>query len=464
MINSFLLALLSTLTPFIVANAAAENKKPNILLILSDDAGYHDFGFQGSKSFKTPHLDKIAKEGVKFDQAYVTASMCAPSRAGLLTGIYQQRFGYYLNLPHILKPEVGIPYDQATFGDLMKQAGYRTAAIGKWHLGYTPGHHPNQQGFDSFWGFIGGSRSYFPPNPDKPFSKSNTLQYNGKPIPDDKYLSDKLTDFAIEFIEKKGSDQPFFIYLAYNAVHTPMHSKKSDIDAFSQIKNKSRRTLAGMTKGLDDNVGRLMNCLKKNEIDDNTLVIFLNDNGGAPASRADNAPFKGAKGTHSEGGLRVPMLMRFPHHLPAGKSISTPVISLDILPTALSIIHSSIPQDLDGINLLPIINHKNTAILSRPLFWALSKHIQTVRLGNKKLIRLKLSTETRYYLYNLEKDIAETTNLASQQPEVVQSLNRLINQWSATTPDPVFRKTMFTTDKDILKRYEQFEQIHHYSQ
>jgi len=315
--------------------------------------------------------------------------------------LFVQSFGYYLNIPHIEKPEVGIPYDQATFGDLMKRAGYRTAAIGKWHVGYTPGHHPNQQGFDAFWGFIGGHRSYFPPKTGKPFSKANRLEYNGTPIPDDKYLSDKLTDFAIEFIEKKEATQPFFIYLAYNAVHTPMHSKKNDLEAFSSIKNKNRRTLAGMTKGLDDNVGRLMDCLKRNHIDDNTLVIFLNDNGGAPASGADNAPFKGAKGTHSEGGLRVPMLMRFPHHLPAGKSIATPVISLDILPTALSLIHAPIPQDLDGINLLPVMNHEKSATSPRPLFWALSKHIQTVRLGNKKLIRLKLSTGNRQPLLPL---------------------------------------------------------------
>ena len=193
--------------------ATSDHQKPNILLILTDDAGYHDFGFQGSTSFKTPHLDQLAKESVKFDQAYVTASMCAPSRAGLLTGVYQQRFGYYLNIPHVKKPEVGIPYNQATFGDLMKKAGYRTAAIGKWHVGYTPGHHPNQQGFDSFWGFIGGSRSYFPPKPKKPYSRANTLEFNGTPIADDEYFTDKLTDFAIEFIEKKEAAQPFFIYL-----------------------------------------------------------------------------------------------------------------------------------------------------------------------------------------------------------------------------------------------------------
>jgi arylsulfatase A-like enzyme len=421
--------------------------KPNIVLIISDDAGYSDFGFNGGNQIPTPNLDWLAEKGVTCSQGYVTASVCCPSRMGLMTGRYQQRFGAECNVPTIPTPgftkdDLGKEISEHTIGNGLQDAGYRTMLIGKWHLGEHPPYHPLKCGFDEFYGFLGGSRSYWPlKNP----ARGSAIMHNNETVDEEKqikYTTDDFTDAAMEFIKKNKAD-PFFIYLSYNAVHTPMHAKEEDIEQFMEITPGKRRIYAAMTRSMDENVGRLRKTLKQHNLEDNTLIIFINDNGGATNNASVNKPLRGAKGTYWEGGIRVPFVIRWPGVLAEGIEYKNPVSTLDILPTLLAAAggkHTG--KKLDGVNILPYLKGRKNGKPHKYLFWRLWR-VAAVRRDNWKLIRVAedpLSENRKNLLepmlFNIEKDIAETQNLAQRHPEITTELLTALENWEKQLAQP----------------------------
>lgn len=444
----------------------AEHKKPNVIIILSDDAGYADFEAYGGKEIPTPHINALIKSGIKFTNAYVSASVCAPSRAGLLTGRYQQRFGFENNMSGaptlgFTKEDMGIDPNESTFGDEMRGNGYRTLAIGKWHLGDEEKHFPLNRGFDEFYGFLGGHRSFFPIKGEVPAEER--IHNNKSLILEDNvtYLTDMWTDRAISFMKQK-SEKPFFIYLAYNAVHTPVDAKKEYWDKFSNIPDSGRRAYAALMASLDDNVGRLRKTLKENHLDENTLIFFLNDNGGATNNFSDNGRLRGMKGSVWEGGIRVAMAMVWKNQLPKDITYDEPVNSLDLLPTALAAAQGKQigKNKLDGVNLIPFAYGKNTAAPHQALFWRRGVSA-AIREGNWKLIRVETDP---ILLFDLTKDLSETKNVAKQNPEVVKHLLAKLANWEKDLSEPhwsssygpenlIIKHRMETVGREMERRY-----------
>ena len=268
----------------ILSAGAFAAEKPNVIIILSDDAGYADFGFTDGALAPTPHLDRLAESGIVCTQGYVSGSTCAPSRMGLMSGRYQQRFGAECNVPTIPTPgftkaDLGLDTGERTLGQVMRGEGYRTMAIGKWHLGELPQYHPNMRGFDEFYGFLGGSRSYWDvENPNR----GHAMRRQDTPVDEAgavTYLTDDLTEEAVAFIGR-NTEGPFFLYLAYNAVHGPFDAKEADLERYEHMGDVKRRTVAAMTHAMDVGVGRLLDTLTAHNLRENTLVVFLNDPGG----------------------------------------------------------------------------------------------------------------------------------------------------------------------------------------
>jgi arylsulfatase A-like enzyme len=427
-----------------VAHGAPDpaSSAPNIVLLFADDAGYADFGFQDvtqdDMRSLTPHIDSIASSGARFTSAYMSGCVCSPSRAGLLTGRYQQRFGHELNLPAGYM-EGGLPLTEGTLAQRMRSAGYQTGIIGKWHLGYPLAYHPNQRGFDHFYGLLQGSRGYFAM---KHVSPHRVIQLNGEPTPETGYVTDRFGQGAVEFIEQ-NKDRPFFLFVSFTAPHGPMHAKESDLAPLTQIENKRRRAYAGMVKCMDDNIGLVLDALKQQGLEDKTLVVFTNDNGGQTSTGAINRPLRGAKGTLWEGGVRVPMAMKWPGKIEPGLVVDDPVISLDFTPTFLAAGDGQILPDwkLDGVNLLPRLTGLLDSLPQRPIYWR--GHgpdgDSAIRLGDWKLVLPDHAPGTGPQLYNLAQDIGEALDLASQHPERVESLGALLAAWEKQLVDPLWR-------------------------
>ncbi|MBO9595237.1 MAG: sulfatase [Niabella sp.] len=408
---------------------AQQNKKPNILVIVSDDGGYADFGCYGGTQIPTPHINALAAAGVRFTNAYVSASVCAPSRAGILTGRYQQRFGFEHNMsgkpsPGYTEADMGLDLNQKTIADELKANGYRTIAIGKWHQGNTSAYFPLNRGFDEFYGFKEGHRDFFPFKGarEEPFA----LYDNHTIVPekDITYLTDMFTQRAVDFIDQNQS-RPFFMYLAYNAIHTPLQAKQQDLERFNFIKEKDRQTYAAMMSSMDAGIGTVLHTLKEKGLENNTLIFFINDNGGATNNASDNGLLRGMKGSKWEGGIRVATIMKWPGHIRAHTVYNKPVISLDILPTALAAARAkqTASYSLDGVNLLPYLNTAKTP--HKALFWRRGV-AAAVRSGKWKLIRVQSDP---ILLFNLEADISETRNLAARHPELVKDLLQQLEQW-----------------------------------
>ena len=347
------------------------HEKPNIVILFADDAGYMDFGFTGTDDLKTPRIDQLASEGVICTQGYVTASVCSPSRAGLLTGRYQQRFGHETNLRG---KDVGLPISERTIADRLGKLGYTTCAIGKWHLGGNEEQHPLSRGFDEFHGFLLGSRTYFSKAKKDKIDQQSLM--NGReivPEDDNRYLTDWMAEEANTFISSH-TETPFFLYVAFNAVHTPMQSPPELLLEFQEIENPKRQKLAGMTLSLDLAVGSIMDTLKAKGLDENTLVFFLNDNGGATINASNNGPLRGMKGSKWEGGIRVPYVIRWTNHLKPGR-YDNAISSLDIAATALTLAGDTKEHmsDLDGVNILPFIT-QNVKFINTYLILILRMH------------------------------------------------------------------------------------------
>ena len=403
--------------------------RPNVLIILLDDAGYNDFGFMGSKDIRSPHIDHLCAQGIQLTNAYVSASVSGPSRAGILSGRYQQRFGYECNLGDTL----GLDLNVQTIGDVFRQQGYATACIGKWHQGNAPEYHPNRRGFDYFYGFIAGGRHYFyePDRDDKPGSVRN-LQLNGVQQKFDGYLTDVLADGAINFLRQ--NDKPFMMYLAFNAVHTPLQATEADLARFP---NHPRRLLAAMTWAVDRAIGKVVHYLETSGLMDNTLIFFLSDNGGAHDNQSCTYPLKGFKGNKYEGGIRVPFFVVWKNHLKEGIRFDGLTSSLDIFATAASaagIQIDTLSQPLDGVNLLPYFTQERVGDPHEKLFWR-KDQMAAVRIGDYKLIRVNGVGER---LYDLSQDQQEVVDLCKQHKRQQKHLRKELEHWEEGLVKPLW--------------------------
>lgn len=408
------------LCPMGAAAAAQSDGRPNVLIILADDAGYNDFGFMGSNEMQTPNIDALAREGVVFDDGHVAATVSSPSRACLITGRYGHHFGYECNLN---SREDGLPLSEKTLGDIFGAEGYRTAAIGKWHLGSLEKFHPNRRGFDLFFGMLAGGRQYFydAEKDDRPGCEQN-LQLNGRQVRFDGYLTDVFTDKAVEFIGE--SDRPFMMYLSYNAVHTPMQATEEDLARFE---GHPRQKLAAMTYALDRGVGRVVEELRRSGKFDNTLIFFLSDNGGATINTSCNLPLKGFKGNKFEGGHRVPFFMVWNNHVEGGRHFDGLVSSLDIAATFADAagIRRPAGNPLDGVSLIPYLKGERKGSPHEMLFWR-KMDTRAIREGDYKLI---ITRGVDSVLYNVKEDLSECDNLIGREPKVYRRLARHLAEW-----------------------------------
>lgn len=417
----------------------SEPGKPNFVLIVADDLGFADLSLNGSNQIPTSHIDRLAKEGINFTQGYVSAPVCAPSRAGLITGKNQVKFGFDNNLAtnqQGFDPEfLGLPVSEKTIADRLKPLGYVSGLIGKWHLGYEPHFHPLNRGFDEFWGYQGGGHDYFNSEQEGKGYLS-PIECNYKTPQPITYITDDKGDECVDFI-RRHKNRPFFLFASFNAPHAPMQATEADLKLFMHIKDEKRRTYCAMVHRLDVNVGRIMETIKKEGLEENTLVVFISDNGGPCDQNASiNAPLNGQKGILLEGGIRVPFIMKWKGQLPEGKTSQHPVISLDFAPTFLELAGGKIVEenDFDGVNLMPwLTGHKN-GTPHETLNWRFTISA-AIREGNWKLVRLP---DRLPMLYNLAEDISEQNNVALQNLDRTETMLKQLGEWDVSLPHPLF--------------------------
>ena len=406
------------------------DQKPNIVIILTDDQGYADVSYNphSPPEVSTPNIDALAHSSIICTQGYTSGHVCSPTRAGLMTGRYQQRFGIY----SAGEGGSGVPLDEVFIPQRLKPAGYVSGALGKWHLGLTEEYHAMNRGFDEFYGFMGrGAHPYFD------HSDMDHPIYRGlKPIKEEGYLTTRITEEAVDFINRH-KEAPFFLYVAYNAVHAPAEAPEEDIKNVTG--DKKRDTLMAMIKHLDMGVGEIVNSLKKHDIFDNTLLIFLTDNGGSGAMSANNAPLRGFKQMDYEGGIHVPFIVSWPDQLEGEKKCNVPMWSTDLFATALDAAGLPMPKNkpLDGKSILPALRGE-TDKLHDELYWSSGseKGKWAIRSGNWKLVGQK----NRVELFDLEKDLSETTDLVKKHPKVVSELKEKYNTWLDEMADPLSKQ------------------------
>ena len=397
-----------------------DHRVPNFVVIVSDDQGYADAScYDHPKEVSTPHIDRLAAEGVRFTNGYASGYVCAPTRAGLLTGRYQQRFGFYT----AGDSRTGMPVSEITVADVLKKKGYATAVIGKWHVGLEPEYRPLQRGFDEFYGFLGhGAHDYFKLGITDEYT---SIYRNDKPIDDTGYLTNNLAREAVSFIERHQK-QPFFLYLPFNAVHWPLQALQKHIERFN-TGDQNRDIYLAMLVCMDEAIGRVLDALKRTGADDNTLIVFFSDNGGARKNFANNGVLRDYKQTVYEGGIRVPFIVRWPGKLPKGAVCDEPVISLDVMPTVCAAAGATLPGDrlYDGKDMLAVLRRQTKGSLHEALFWYDGADQWAVRAGKWKLLFYKGSLE----LYDLHADISEKNNLIEENPEIVKRLQHTFEAW-----------------------------------
>jgi arylsulfatase A-like enzyme len=413
--------------------------KPNVLLIVSDDQGYADTGFQGGKQIPTPHLDRLAGSGLRCTSGYASHPFCSPTRAGLMTGRYQQRFGHEMN-PNYNPSDSseGLPLTETLLPQHLKKAGYVTGWVGKWHLGATPAHEPQARGFDETFGFIGGGHQFKDWKPG-PGEYVLPLRRNGDPVPSQGHLTTQFGDEAAAFVNRH-TDQPWFLYLAFNAPHSPEQPTAERRERFKGIEG-TRGAYCAQVSLMDDAIGDVMNALEKTKQRERTLVFFFSDNGGQthPSTCADNGPLRAAKGEVYEGGVRVPYVVSWPARLPAGKDYDPPVSSLDVFATALAAAGAEMPADktYDSVNLVPYLAGETKGAPHERLYWRVgggAKH--AVREGDWKLVRHQGKPDE---LYNVATDLGEKRDLAAAQPDRLRELAAALDAWDKQLVPPVFR-------------------------
>ena len=440
-----------------------DQNPPNVVLIFVDDLGYCASGLYGCDA-PTPNIQQLADEGALFTDGYVTSPVCSPSRAGLLTGRSQQRFGHDYLPEGAADGHGGLPVGEITLADVMKEAGYVTGIVGKWHLGHKDEFHPVNRGFDEFYGLLGSSTNYadharedvvvqtrwgmelpllsYSPDDLTLWSSIKAFFFEpGAPmlmrgtdhVQEDSYLTEAFSREAVDFINRHR-DEPFFLYLPYTAVHHPLQVPQAYYDQFPDIEDEQIRMLTAMAASLDDGVGSVLNALEANGLEENTLVFFISDN-GAGADGVSNAPLRLGKHSLFEGGNRVPFVMKWPGNIPAGLTYSHPVSALDVFPTSLMAASAELPEDsqLEGVDLLPYLDASKGAPPHEGLFWRQDLN-WAVRSGNWKLTY----AADRYWLYDLSKDIGEQTNLAESHPEKIRQLTKQYEQWDSRNTDPAW--------------------------
>lgn len=438
-IRNILGALLITGFTFFSVNGQISIRKPNFILIVADDLGYADLSLNGSRQISTPNIDKLAEEGINFTQGYVSAPVCSPSRAGFLTGRNQVRFGYDNNIggsqPGFDPQYLGLPLSETTIATRLHNLGYVTGLIGKWHLGYEPQFHPLKRGFDEFWGYTGGGHNYFKAEPNgKGYEAPVECNYKTpQPIT---YITDDKGNECVDFIQRH-KNEPFFLYAAFNAPHAPMQATDADLELFKKIKDEKRRKYCAMVHRLDINVGKILATLEKEGLSENTLVVFISDNGGPVDSNASvNAPLNGQKGILLEGGIRVPFIMKWKGTLPKGKTYNNPVISLDFAPTFFELAGGIISPEVkfDGVNLIPYLTERTNSKPHESFNWKFTISAAT-RDGDWKLIRLP---DRLPMLYDLSKDISEQNDVSLQNPDRTKTMLKRLGDWDVALPHPVF--------------------------
>ncbi len=460
--SAFLRAILAVLLASISGVEASQTKaKPNIIVILADDLGYGELGCYGGKDAPTPNLDAMAKAGARFTSGYVTCPVCSPTRAALLTGKYQHRFGHENNIGQSWEIEhaelMGLPVEEKTIADRLRATGYRTACIGKWHLGAHENFHPQQRGFDEFFGFLEGGRAYLsdddPGNfyfkPTPPFKTVHFKEAGKAPIlrgrevvAEEEYLTDAFTREALRFVDEKPQ-QPFFLYLAYNAVHTPITPCPRWEDKLRHIENPVRRAVASMMAAMDEDIGKLREHLRERGLAENTLLIFLSDNGGSPggnhtsvdptcANYSLNTPLRGYKGECWEGGIRVPYLVEWPAKITGGITFDEPASSLDIVPTLLAAAGAPPAEKTDGMDLTPFLSGAKTGAVHQTLFWRYHT-FKAVRKGRMKLVKERNGKDQ---LFDLTADLTESKDLAADRPDFLAELNRDLETWEREMSPP----------------------------
>lgn len=423
-INRLLLTLLALSLAGMATVNAAKNS-PNVLIILLDDAGYNDFGFMGGTAMKTPNIDRLAASGIVCPDAHTSGTTCSPSRAGIMTGRYQQRFGHHENSPPHGK---GMDPSEKTLADAFQVGGYKTIYVGKWHLGDMEEHYPTNRGWDEFVGLREGSRSYFPRKNEK-LGNPRSIEHNGELAQWDGYITDYFTDVAIDYI-KQTKDEPFCMFLSYTAPHTPMHAKKEHLKMFE---GHPRQKLAAMLWSVDEGIGRVLQSLEDLKLRENTLIFFLSDNGGSSASTSDNGPLKGYKGTKFEGGQRIPFIVSWPAKIPEGGTYHGLVSALDIYATSAQATGAPLDlgKPLDGVNLLPYLLGETADEPHDVLYWSRSVE-DAIRMGDYKLIGHE---NHGWRLYNLEEDIGEMKDLTQQYPEKVEQMKAIYLDWEKGLAD-----------------------------
>ena len=395
--------------------------RPNVVVIVSDDHGYGDVSYHGHpKDVSTPNLDRLAAAGIQLTNGYASGNVCAPTRAGLMTGRYQQRYGFYT----AGDSRLGLPLGEVMLPELLRGAGYATGAFGKWHLGLEPAFRPRQRGFDEFYGFLGhGAHDYFDLT-YRPDAAHNAIYRNDTIVDDTGYLTDNLAREATSFI-RRHQGRPFFLYLAFNAVHFPLQAPAADVQAVGGT--SARDTMIAMLRRMDLAIGEVLNTLRSTGTYDNTLIVFQSDNGGARNNAASNLPLRDYKHSFYEGGIRVPFLVSWPGKLQPGV-YHQPVISLDILPTIAAAVGFQLPGDreYDGRNLLPALRRETTAPPHERLFFDDASGAWAVRAGQWKLVSSK---QEKLELFDLAADVSEKRDLSKQRPAVVQRLRDAHRTW-----------------------------------
>lgn len=465
--------------------ATDSSELPNIVLLVADDLGYGELTysdrgpgplqFPGNAQIPTPHIDDLARSGVVCTQAYVTAPNCSPSRAGFLTGRTPTRFGYEFN-PIGARNEdsgTGIPAAQTTLAELLREVGYTTGLIGKWHLGGAADYHPLRHGFDEFFGFLHEGH-YFAPAPwpgitsflrrrhlpvgsqerytaterliysahmghdEPPYDANNPILRGGQPVEEVAYLTDAFTREATSFITRHR-ETPFFLCLTYNAVHSPLQAKDETLAGLGHIEDIHRRIFAGMLSDLDHSVGAVMGALDELELREKTLVFFLSDNGGPTRElTSSNLPLRDGKGSMYEGGIRIPFIVSWPTQIPTGQACHAVVSSMDILATAAAASGAQVPEYAEGQDLLPLLNDPMAQSRHKTLYWRQGKRA-ALRHGNWKIVSPGLHAQQRIWeLYDMGSDISERENLASKNPSTRDELQRIWEELDRQMAEPLF--------------------------
>ncbi|MCL7752656.1 sulfatase-like hydrolase/transferase [Polaribacter sp. Z022] len=423
-------------TTLFIFTSFVNAQNPNIVFVLVDDLGYGDLGYTGAKDIPTPNIDQLANQGTKFTSAYAVHPFCGPSRMGLITGRYPHEFGAQFNLADNSSVTKGIPANQRMMSNMFQDAGYRTGLVGKWHLGSESQYHPNNRGFDDFYGFLYGGHRYFPAEYKAAYNGPNSwvynhpLEHNGTIVTDDdEYITDELSHQGVRFInESVAANKPFFLFMSYNAPHSPLEAKTEDmnVDVIKDIANLDRRKYAAMVYAVDRGMKEIVDALKAKNVYNNTLIIFMSDNGGSLKFAANNGPLSGQKGDTLEGGFRVPTFFHWPNNVPAGVNYDYPITALDFYPTFAHLAGATIQpnKDLDGLNIWNHVvagtNARNDNEIIMSVRHDNASNRVGIRRGDWKAYRLNNNQDWK--LYNLKNDIGETTNLSATNPTILSEL------------------------------------------